>query len=107
MTYTMELTIGHNVAGAPVFSTDETIDLASEYLELEAFTAFECVGFWHGMRETSTRIELCGLTDDDVARITAAIPTLAAAMGQECIMCETRPDRVQFIERYTIAAAIA
>lgn len=107
MTYTMDLTIGHNVGSTPVFSTDETIELAAEYLEIEAFTAFEAVGYWRGQRETSTRIELCSLSNDEVQRIRAAVPTLAAAMGQECIMCDVRPDTVQFIERYTIAAAIA
>lgn len=107
MTYTVTLTIGHNVAGAPTFSTDETIELTAQYLELEAFTAFETVGYWQGMRETSTRIEVCAIDEAEVERIQDAIPTLAAAMGQECIMFEARPDRVQFIERYTIAAAIA
>ena len=107
MTNTLTLTIGHNVAGVNMFTHAEIIDAAADYLHLEGFTAYECTGYWCGELEHSTRIEVCGLDARELERIKSEVPTLATALNQICIMCEARPDRVEFIERYTIAAAIA
>lgn len=107
MSYTATLTIGHNVHGVHTFDHQTVIEYAADVLELEGFTAYECAGYWHGERENSTRIEVCNLDADKLEQIKNMVPTLAAALAQECIMFEARPDRVQFIERYTIAAAIA
>ena len=107
MTNTITLTIGHNVAGVDMLTHAEIIDAAADYLHLEGFTAYECTGYWLGELEKSTRIEACGLDADELERIEAEVPTLATALNQQAIMCEARPDRVEFIERYTIAAAIA
>lgn len=104
MKSTVTLTIGHNVAGVPMFNTSEICDYAADYLGVNAFTAFECFGMWNGETEKSTRIEISALTENEAETIRANVPALALALGQTCIMCEVRPDRVEFVERLTIAA---
>lgn len=102
----LTLTIGHNVNGKPMFTTGEICEFAADYLQIEAFTAFECAGMWRGEREESTRIEIAALDEDQAENIRARVPLLAQVLAQECIMCETAPDRVQFVEREVIAAQI-
>ena len=102
--YSIHLTIGHNVQNAPMFNTREICEYVTEYLGVQAFTAFECVGMWQGERETSTRIEICALTEIEAQTIRANVPILARALAQACIMCETRPDHAEFIEAETIEA---
>lgn len=103
--YSIHLTIGHNVKGVPTFKTREICEFASEYLGIEAFTAMECAGMWQGERENSTRIEICALSESEADSIRANVPILAQALAQDSIMCETRPDHVEFVEALTIDAA--
>ena len=105
--YTVSLTIGHNVKNVPTFTTREVCDHVAEYLGVNAFTAYECVGMWEGEAETSTRIEISALNAGEAETIRANVPLLAMALAQACIICETRPDRVEFVEAQTIAAQIS
>lgn len=107
MTYSITLTIGHNINDRPTFTTSEICDFVTDYLNVEAFTAFECAGMWRGMREDSTRIEISALSLDQAEEIRANVPVLAQALNQQAIMCEIRPDRVEFIEREVINAQTA
>ena len=104
MSKTIVLTVGHNVGNNPMFKTSEICDYAADYLGVEAFTASQCFGMWQGEREDSTRIEMCALSDDEAEAIRARVPLLAQVLGQQAIMCEIRPDHVEFIERETVAA---
>ena len=105
--YSIHLTIGHNVKNVPVFTTPEICEFVTEYLDIEAFTAIECAGMWRGERENSTRIEICALSESERDSILRVVPDLAMALAQDSIMCEVRPDQVQFIDSHTIAAMIA
>ena len=102
--YTVTLTIGHNVKGVKMFTTREVSEYAAEYLKLGAFTAFECVGMWNGEAETSTRLEVAHADEDEAARIRSLVPLLAQVLAQDSIMCETRPDLVQFVDALTVEA---
>ena len=102
--YTVKLTIGHNVKGKHIFECDEVFEHVTQYLHVEAFTAFECAGMWQGMREESTRIEICNLSEDRAKDIKKCVPLLAQVMAQDSIMFEMVPDRVEFIEREVIPA---
>ena len=104
--YSIHLTIGHNVKGTPTLTTSEVCEYVSEYLGVCGFTAMECAGMWQGEREDSTRIEICALDKNEVNSILSVIPDLACALCQDSIMCEVRPDRVQFIDSYTIEATM-
>ena len=101
----VQITIGHNVNGQPVHDTPAVCGMVSDVLGLEAFTAFECFGMWRGEAERSTRIEVCGLTDEEAARVRSMVPALAAELMQEAIMLEVRDDATEFIEPEHIAAA--
>lgn len=103
--YSVYLTIGQNVHGVHTFETPEICEYVAHYLGIEAFTAIECAGMWRGECEKSTRIEICALTKNEADSILAVIPDLACALCQNSIMCEIRPDQVQFIDSYTIEAA--
>ncbi len=102
--YSINLTIGHNVKNAPMFNTREICEYVTEYLGVQAFTAMECFGMWNGERENSTRIEICALSESEADAIRANVPVLAQALAQNAIMCETRPDQVEFVEALTIEA---
>ena len=102
--YSIHLTIGHNVKNVPTFTTREICEHVTDYLGIEAFTAMECFGMWQGNAEKSTRIEICALTEAEADAIRANVPTLAQALAQDAIMCETRPDHVEFVEALTIDA---
>lgn len=102
--YSVYLTIGQNVRGVHTFETPEICEYVAHYLDIEAFTAMECAGMWRGECEKSTRIEICALTKNEADSILATIPDLACALCQDSIMCEIRPDSVQFVESYTIEA---
>ena len=104
MKNTITLVIGHNVAGVPMLKTSEICEYVTDYLRVEAFTATECFGMWNGERENSTKIEICALGENEARSIRARVPLLAQVLHQDAIMCEIRPDRVEFIERKTIAA---
>ena len=102
--YSVHLTIGHNVKNVPTFETPEICDYVAHYLGIEAFTAIECAGMWRGECEKSTRIEICALSKNEADSILSVIPDLACALCQDSIMCEIRPDSVQFVDSYTIEA---
>ena len=103
--YSIHLTIGHNVKGSPTFKTRDICEFVTEYLGVNAFTAMECFGMWNGETEKSTRIEISALDENEAETIRANVPVLALALAQDCIMCETRPDRAEFVEALTIEAA--
>lgn len=89
------LTIGHNVGSVEVFDTPSICQTITEFLHIDAFTALPCIGMWKGMPEHSTRIEI--VTDESSARtILGKIPSLAAKLNQEAIMCESHDANVSF-----------
>lgn len=102
--YSINLTIGHNVKNAPMFSTREVCEYVTEYLGIEAFTAMECFGMWQGRAETSTRVEICDLSEAEANAIRANVPILAQALAQDSIMFETRLNSVEFLEAPAIDA---
>ena len=103
-TFTLTIVVGHNVAGVPMFKTSEICEHATEYLQVQAFTASQCFGMWNGEREDSTKIEICALEDSEAEAIRERVALLAQVLHQDAIMCEIRPDYVEFIERERVAA---
>lgn len=83
------LTIGRAIGDGETLThtAADVIEAAADLLALEAFTAYECAGYWHGVAEKSVRIEV-NAGADELRRIYAAVPALTLALGQECIMCE-------------------
>lgn len=63
----LHVTIGHNVRGVPTHNTVTVCATAARILGIEGMTAYQCVGYWHGEHEASTRIEVCSLNDDEAA----------------------------------------
>lgn len=95
---TVQLTIGHNVAGSHRWSVQNVTAAVALALEVEAFTAIPCYGMWRGEAEESTRIEICGLDDAEATRIRKAVPALAELLEQEAIMCRVEAADVEFVE---------
>lgn len=83
------LTIGRAIGdgGTLTHTAADVIEAAADLLALDAFTAYECAGYWNGVAEKSVRIEV-NAGADELRRIYAAVPALTLALGQECIMCE-------------------
>lgn len=83
------LTIGRAIGDGETLTHTamDVIETAADVLALEAFTAYECAGWWHGVAEKSVRIEV-NAGADELRRIYTAVPALTLALGQECIMCE-------------------
>lgn len=83
------LTIGRAIGDGETLTHTaiDVIETAADLLALDAFTAYECVGYWHGVAEKSVRIEV-NAGANELRRIYAAAPALTLALGQECIMCE-------------------
>lgn len=106
---TITLTIGHNVfdGHAIRLTSAEVIAATVELLVLDGLTAYETRGMWRGMCEDSTRIEVCGLTEQEAARIVAALPALAHALKQEEIACEVREDSMRFVAAFKPAESAA
>lgn len=102
---TVTLTIGCNVGGTPTHDPARVVETAGRVLGVGAMTAYRCAGWWRGEAETSIRVEVCALQDDEAAAILDKVPALAAALDQEEIMVERRPDSVAFIPRATDEAA--
>ena len=95
--YDINLTIGHNVDDVPTLSGEDIYKTAAAVLSIDAFTAFDCVGYWRGIPEKSTRIEICAVSDDRAEEIRSSIPALASALGQEAIMLKVVPSVSTFI----------
>ena len=93
----VHLTIGHNVAGVPTLKREQVAAAVASVCKLEACTIIPCWGMWRGEFEESTRIEVCGIDEQEAARIRACVPALAAELNQEAIMCEVRAGAVEFI----------
>lgn len=101
---TIQLTIGHNVNGAPKWNINNVTAAVSLTLEIEAFTAIPCYGMWRGEAEESTRIEIAALDDGAAERIRALIPSLAELLEQEAIMYQEAIANVEFVEPAFIPA---
>ena len=87
-----------------MLSTSEICDHATDYLEVSAFTAYECFGMWNGEREDSTKIEICALEENEAEAIRERVALLAQVLHQDAILFELRPDQIEFIERERVAA---
>lgn len=101
---TIELTIGHNVNGRPALTSQCITQTVASILNLDAFTIIPCYGLWRGEAEESSRIEICGLTDELAETIAARIPKLSATLNQESIMLTVREQTISFISRELVAA---
>lgn len=91
------LTIGHNVHGVPTLETGHVLKAAANILDMQGLTAIPCYGVWQGEIESSTRLEIAGLTEDEAAAIMARIPALCAELKQDAIMAELTESAAQFI----------
>lgn len=100
----IQLTIGHNVNGAPRWNIQNVTAAVSLTLELEAFTAIPCFGMWRGEAEESTRIEICNVTNEQAQEIRARIPRLSELLEQEAIMYQEATASVEFVEPVNIPA---
>ncbi len=69
----LTLTIGHNVGATPTLTHGHVVRVAADVLALDAFTAWQTVGYYHGAAETGTRIEICA-DKSEVMRIYDAVP---------------------------------
>jgi len=81
----MYLTIGHNVGDTPTLSTGEICKYIYEILEVDNYTAITCNGYYKGMAEESTRIEICRIDETELNRINSLLHTLCIVLNQECI----------------------
>lgn len=100
---TLSLTIGHNVHGVPTYKTPQVIKTVAAYYELDGLTAYEVTGLWCGEWETSTRLEIAGLSEEAAADMVQALPALCVALEQEAIMYKLT-DSAQFAEALTATA---
>jgi len=92
------LTIGHNIGNVEALDTRSIYQAATQTLNVLGFTAFDCLGMWQGMPETSTRIEIV-CEDNEAGAIIASVPALTEALNQEAIMCEVADAAgVSFVE---------
>lgn len=101
---TLTVTIGHNVRGEREHMAAAVLDAFEARTGCQAYTAIECAGAWMGVREASTRIEVCALEDARAEWIAAQLPALAADLGQESIMYEVRECAAMFAEPAAAAA---
>lgn len=89
------LTIGHKVGSVEVLDAQTICETITELIPIDGYTAIPCLGMWKGIPENSTRIEF--VTDErGAAAIVVKVPTLAARLNQEAIMCEVSPAQVSF-----------
>lgn len=95
------LTIGHSVEGARTWTPGEVRRAFERATNVSGYTAIPCRGMWQGAGEDSTRFEVHGLSDESAARIMGALPDLAEALRQQCIMAEVRECAVMFVEAAT------
>lgn len=97
MQYNIHITIGHNVDGKPKHNIKAVTKAVYNTLDIEAFTAFGCLGMWRGEAEDSTRIEINNISASEADRINALIPELARQLEQVEIMFEKFESNTQFI----------
>lgn len=89
------LTIGHKVGAIETHTTESICETVTELMPIDGYTAIPCMGMWQGVPEHSTRIEF--ITDElGAAEIVVRVPSLAAMLQQEAIMCEVAPAEVTF-----------
>lgn len=89
------LTIGHKVGAVETHTTESICAAVTELMPIDGYTAIPCMGMWKGVPEHSTRIEF--ITDElGAAEIVVRVPSLAAMLQQEAIMCEVSPAEVTF-----------
>lgn len=102
------LTIGRAIGdgGTLTHTATDVIEAAADLLALEAFTAYECAGWWYGVAEKSVRIEV-NAGADELRRIYAAVPALTLALEQECIMCEFVATNTSFKQAVDVPASVA
>lgn len=84
----------------------DIIEAAADLLALEAFTAYECAGYWHGVAEKSVRIEV-NAGADELRRIYMAVPALTLALSQECIICEFVAANTSFKQAVNVPISVA
>lgn len=100
---TVTLTIGHNVHGVPTYKSLEVIETVATYYKLEGLTAYEVTGLWCGEYETSTRLEVAGLSEEAAADMVNKLPALCTLLKQDAIMYQLT-DSAQFAEAVTATA---
>lgn len=87
----LTLTVGHNVGSTPTLTHEYVVRTAADVLALDAFTAWQTVGYYHGAAESGTRIEICA-DKSEVIRIYDAVPALALNLMQESIYASIEHD---------------
>lgn len=92
MDYIFTARIGHNVSPtddntATEYTLTETeiAETAFKLFNLEAFTMWEAKGFWGNGYETTTVIEVCGLTETQANDLCDLLPELATRLRQTSI----------------------
>ena len=65
--------------------TSAVVTAALEHLPVDAFTAYEGMGYWRGGCEQSVIIEVCGIDRATVESIQKAAPGLARALHQTSV----------------------
>lgn len=98
------LYIGHNVEGVPTHTTAEVLETLERVLQVEAYTVMNAAGFWGGEYEQTTVCVFSAQTEEQAQEIIDRVPDLAAALSQECILCETRDVEAAFIAPSAIPA---
>lgn len=91
------LTIGHNVQGVPTWTSRGVIEATHDVLGVDALTAYDCVGYWRGESEESTRIEICAVSAREARRIRAAVPALASRLEQVEVMVQVARSSARFV----------
>ena len=92
------LTIGHNVGDTPTWTRGDVIDATHDVLGIDGLTAYDCLGYWRGESEESTRIEICAVSAREARRIRDAVPALARRLGQVEIMVQAMPSHARFVK---------
>ena len=87
----LTLTVGHNVGSTPTLTHEYVVRTAADVLALDAFTAWQTVGYYHGVAEAGTRIEVCA-DKSEIMRIYDAVPALALDLMQESIYASIEHD---------------
>lgn len=63
----------------------------------EGFTAHEVIGYWHGNRERTLKVEV--VTEADSTTLARVAKELCAALEQESVMMEVIESNVAFISQ--------
>lgn len=96
--YDVTLTIGHNVQGVSTWSQGDVVSAAYDTLGTDGLTAYDCLGYWRGESEESTRIEICAVGAREARRIRDAVPDLARRLGQVEIMVQVTRSHARFVK---------